>query len=250
MMTRTLWVLCVGFAATILATNAYAGKKLYVGNLPFSPADQALRVEDDSTVPATPIQDIRIVLNSGKEGSYDAPLGAFATVSSLAIVNPGADGRGDAGSLRIGKGPGAFPASSVFDVSLAFLDPRTGQPVAQMQKGTVKFFNEAKGFGFVVSGGDPGGVPVDLFEVTGQIDAARTGLTFSGVHIFQPAGDGTFSVFPELSLTGTSLLDANAPLFDITITPVPEPSALAAAGVALAAWMALHRRRHPALALV
>jgi len=242
-MNRKLTIL-LGLLVLVAGTSqVQAGKKLYVGNLPYSADDQALRMEDDSTIPPTPLQDIRVRLNGAHRGTYAAPLDALSMSSSLGIVNPTSNGRGDAGFLTVSyTGPsGSFPLSSVCDMSLDILDPGNGNPVL-MKNGVVKFFNEAKGFGFVVIS-ESTGVAEDAYSITGRINPAQTGLTFSNVQVFQPSGNSFFDVFPELNFAPGGTLDPNAPLFDLVVTPVPEPSTIAICAMAVLVTIAAPRRR-------
>jgi hypothetical protein len=245
--TRTCITMLLGLLMLVAApSEVQAGKKLYVGNLPYSATDQALRMEDDASRPPTPLQDIRVILNSGRSGTYQAPLGTLPMNTALGIVNAGSNGRGDTGFLAVSftGAAGSYPSSSVFDMSLDFFDPSTGGPAdpAAMKTGTVKFFNDAKGFGFVVSS-DVTGVAVDAYSIVGRINSAHTGLTFSNVQVFQPSANSQFDVFPELNLASGGALDPNAPLFDLLVTPVPEPSTIAICAMLALATMGASRKR-------
>ncbi len=244
-MTRKLTT-SISLLALLAATSqVHAGKKLYVGNLPYAADEQALRMEDDSTIPPTPLQDIRVRLNSAHRGTYAAPLDALSTSSLLGIVNAAANGRGDAGFLAVSyTGPtGSFPLASVFDLSLDILDPGVGDPVL-MKNGVVKFFNEAKGFGFVVTS-ESTGVSEPAYSITGRINPAQTGLTFSNAQVFQPTGDSFFDIFPELIFAPGGSLDPSAPLFDLVVTPIPEPSMIAIGAMAMLVTVAAPRKRRP-----
>src|SRR4029078_6868795 len=104
-------------------TDAQAGKKLYVGNLPFSSTDR-FGIFDPSTTPPTEIQDLGIALHGAKSGTFQNPGNPLPADSSRGIVNPGADGLGDAGFFDVfyTGSPGDFPASSFFDVFLEITD--------------------------------------------------------------------------------------------------------------------------------
>ena len=65
-MSRTYLVVLTSLTALLaFATEAQAGKKLYVGNLPYSSTDK-VGVFDPSTVPATELQDIAISLQDAR----------------------------------------------------------------------------------------------------------------------------------------------------------------------------------------
>jgi hypothetical protein len=244
-MNRTNLVLFAGFAAICsFATEAQAGKKLYMGNLPFSSSDK-VGVFDPSTIPATELQDVSMFLNNAQIGTMQSPGGPLPSSSSLSIVNPGPDGLGDAASFDVSWSGGGddYPQESFFDVLLAITDPNTGQP-AEMQKGTVKFFNESKGFGMVVSGHVPG-EPEYSYSLTGEINPAQLGLTFADVPVIPGGGPPSsfFDIFTELRFDGLGTINPNLPLFSITLTPVPEPSTIVLAAMSVAALMAVARKR-------
>ena len=244
-MRRTHFVLLASLTGMLaLATEAQAGKKLYVGNLPYSSSDK-VGVFDPSTSPATELQDVTISLNDARIGTMQNPGNPLPASSSLGIVNPGADGLGDAGFFDVfyTGAPGDFPASSFFDVFTEITDPNTGQP-AEMKSGTVKFFNETKGFGMVVSGQVPG-QPEYSYSLTGEINPAQVGLTFADVPVVPGGGPPAsfFDIFTELQFDGSGTIDPNLPLFEMTLTPVPEPSTWILAALGTAALMALARRK-------
>jgi hypothetical protein len=245
-MTRKNLVVAASLAAILaFATEARAGKKLYVGNLPFSATDK-VGIFDPSTSPATELQDVTISLHDARIGTMQNPGGPLPASASLSIVNPGSDGLGDAASLGVFyDGPANnFPANSFFDVFVEITDPNTGQP-AEMKNGVVKFFNEAKGFGMVVSGHVPGS-PEYFYSLTGEINPAQMGLSFADVPVVPGGGlpASFFDIFTELRFDGSETINPNLPLFEITLTPVPEPSTLVLAAVGVAALIAVaHNRR-------
>jgi hypothetical protein len=224
------------------ATDAQAGKKLYVGNLPYSATDK-VGIFDPSTSPATELQDVRISLNGAHIDNMQTPGAALPSSSSLGIVNPGPDGLGDAAFFDVfyTGAPGDFPANSFFDVFTEITDPNTGQP-AEMKNGVVKFFNEAKGFGMLVSGHVPG-EPEYLYSLMGEINPAQLGLKFANVPVVPGGGGSFFDIFTELQFDGTGSIDPNLPLFRLTLTPVPEPSTLILAAVSMAALVGVARKR-------
>jgi hypothetical protein len=242
-MSRTYLVLFAGLAGIFAcATEVQAGKKLFVGNLPFSATDK-VGIFDPSTSPATELQDFGISLNGAHIGTLQNPGSTLPSSSSLGIVNPGPDGLGDAGFFDVFyNGPaGDFPANSFFDVFTEITDPNTGQP-AQMKKGTVKFFNDAKGFGIVVSGHLPG-EPEYFYSLTGEINPAQLGLTFANVPVVPGGANSFFDIFTELQFDAPGMIDPSVPLFRVTLTPVPEPSTLVLAAVGVAALMGVARRK-------
>ena len=164
-----------------------------------------------------------------------------------ALSTPDPAGFGDAGFFDVfyAGAAGDFPARSFFDVFTEITDPGTGQP-AEMKNGVVKFFNEAKGFGMVVSGQVPGS-PEYFYSLTGEINPAQSGLSFADVPVVPGGGPPTsfFDIFTELQFDGLGTINPNLPLFEMTLTPVPEPSTfvLAALGVAALALAAYKRSR-------
>jgi hypothetical protein len=245
-MSRTHLVLFASLAAVFtLVTEAQAGKKLYVGNLPFSATDQ-FGIFDPSSSPATELQDVGISLNGAHIGTLQNPGSPLPASSSLGIINPGPDGLGDAGFFDVFyDGPaGDFPASSFFDVFTEITDPNTGQP-AEMKNGVVKFFNETKGFGMVISGQVPG-EPEYFYSLTGEINPAQVGLSFADVSVVPgggPPANSFFDIFTELQFDGPGTIDPSLPLFRVTLTPVPEPSTLVLAAVGVAALISVVRKR-------
>jgi hypothetical protein len=250
-MSRTYLVLLASLAGIVaFTTEVQAGKKLYVGNLPFSATDR-FGIFDPSTSPATELQDVGISLNDARIGNLQNPGSSLPAGSSVGIVNPGSDGLGDAGLFDIfcTGSPGDFPASSFFDVFLGITDPSTGQP-ATMKKGVVKFFNETKGFGIVVSGQVPG-EPEYSYSLMGQINPAQPDLSFTDVLVVEggdPTASSFFDVFTELRFGGSGTINPNLPLFEITLTPVPEPSCVVLLGIGAMSVLAyaLQRRRRTA----
>jgi hypothetical protein len=226
-----------------LTTEAQAGNRLFVGNLPFSATD-GFGIFDPSTSPATEVQDVGISLNGAHVGTMQNPGSTLSASSSLGIANPGADGLGDAGFFDVFYDGLAsdFPAISFFDVFLDITDPATGQPT-EMKNGTVKFFNEAKGFGMVVSGQLPG-EPEYLYSLMGEINPAQVGLSFADVPVVPGGASSFFDIFTELQFDGPGTIDPSIPLFRLTLTPVPEPSTLvlAIAGMAALLGVACKRR--------
>jgi hypothetical protein len=99
------------------------------------------------------------VLENAGAGTPQNPLGPWATSTTVGIVNPDPAGLGDAAQLitkAIVTGTGGDrPSEDFIVVRTQITDPGTGQPTA-IENGMVKFFNESKGFGFVVRGQAPG----------------------------------------------------------------------------------------------
>src|SRR5689334_14721224 len=131
-MNRTCFVLLASLVGPFLfSADAQAGKKLYVGNLPFSSTDR-FGVFDPSTTPPTEVQILGVALQDARIGTLQNPGNPLPASSSVGIVNQGPDGLGDAGVFNVfyNGSPGAFPANSFFDVFLDITDPGTGQPAA------------------------------------------------------------------------------------------------------------------------
>jgi hypothetical protein len=193
---------------------------------------------------ATPVENLDISLNTAQTGTLQS------VSSSLGIVNPDSNGLGTAATFDVfyTGSPGDFPASSFFDIFVDINDPGSGQPGA-MQRGTVKFFNETKGFGFDVStqfGGNPN---VYLNSLLGQINSSQTGLSVGDVQIVQPSpidpsANSFFDIFVELQFNGAGL-DPSQPLFEIATTGavVPEPSTWILAAMGVVALVGVARRR-------
>lgn len=194
-------------------------------------------VVDPSTIPPTPLQYFKILLEDSGVGTPQNPLGPLAASATLGIVNPDPLGLGDAAFADIGwrlTGSNENPVESFFHLVTQINDPGTGQPTA-MKKGTVKFFNESKGFSFVVGGQAPGQPEFD-YLLRGDINPAQTGLTFAGPPDVQGGGptfDSFFDIFTELHFDGSAPTNPNVPLFSLTLTQVPEPSTIVLAGVGL-----------------
>jgi len=242
-MIRSTLVLIASLAGVLaFTTEAEAGKKLYVGNLPYSSTDK-VGAFDPSTVPATEVQELSLSLQDARTGTVQNPGDPLASSSSLSIVNPGPDGLGDAASLKVSwSGPGQdMPQESFFVLHLAITDPGTGQPT-ELKNGEVKFFNEAKGFGMIVSGHVPG-EPEYFYSLTGEINPAQSGLSFANVPVIPGGGSSFFDIFTELRYDGLGTINPDLPLFEITLTPVPEPSTLLLAAAGMAALMAVARKR-------
>jgi hypothetical protein len=245
-MSRTYLVLLASLAGTVaFTTEVQAGKKLYVGNLPFSATDR-FGIFDRSTSPATELQDVSVALNDARIGTLQNPGSSLPASTSAGIVNPGSDGLGDAGFFDVFSigSPGVFPASSFFDVFFGITDPSTGQS-ANMKKGTVKFFNETKGFDMVVSGQVPG-EPEYSYSLIGQINPAQPDLSFAHVLIVEgsdPTANSFFDVFTEMRYGGSGTINPNLPLFEITLTPVPEPSCVILLGIGAMSLLAYARQR-------
>ena len=244
-MIRTYLVLFTSLAGILAFTSeAQAGKKLYVGNLPFSATDQ-FGIFDPSTSPASELQDVGISLKEAHSSTVQGTSPIQAR-TSVGVVNPGSDGLGDAAVFDVfyNGSPGDFPANSFFDVFTEITDPNTGQS-AEMKKGTVKFFNETKGFGMVVSGALPG-QPEYSYSLTGEINPAQPGLTFANLPDVQgggPTADSFFDIFTELQFDGSGAINPALPLFKMTLTPTPEPSAIALAAMGVVALMTVVRKR-------
>ena len=202
-----------------------------------------IQLVNPSTNPPTPLQDVNFSLNDARIGTLQNPGGTLPANLSGGLINPGPDALGDAGFLDVfyNGSPGDFPANSFFDVFTEITDPNTGQP-AEMKNGTVKFFNESKGFGMVVSGHVPGS-PEYLYSLMGEINPAQSGLSFANVPVVPGGGSSFFDIFTELQFDGPGTIDPSIPLFRLTLTPVPEPSTLVLAAVGMAALMAVARKR-------
>ena len=117
-MTRTYLVLLASLAAVCgFATEAKAGKKLYVGNLPYSATDK-VGIYDPSTNPATELQDVGISLKEAHSSIGHGQQSPIQARTSLGIVNPGPDGLGDSAAFDVfyTGSPADFPADSFFDV--------------------------------------------------------------------------------------------------------------------------------------
>lgn len=214
-MTRSCLVLLAGLAGvSALAPEAQAGNKLFVGGLSWTTSDFAF--VDKSIDPGTAVQDVSISLRDAHGGTSQNPGNTLPATSSVGIVNPGPDGLGDAGFFDVfyTGSPGDFPTSSFFNVLLDITDPDTGQAAAT-KKGTVKFFNEQKGFGFIVNVQVPG-APEYSHSLTGEINPAQPGLSFMDLLTMRggPGGlnfDG-IDVLPELHFDGTGSIDPALPL--------------------------------------
>lgn len=216
-----------------------------VERLTIAPEAIGFGLVDTSTDPATALQDINFSLNDARIGTVQNPGGTLPANLSGGLVNPGPDGLGDAGFFDVfySGAPGDFPANSFFDIFTELTDPNTGQP-AEMKSGTVKFFNETKGFGMVVSGHVPGS-PEYFYSLTGEINPAQSGLSFADVPVVPGGGPPTsfFDIFTELQFDGSGTINPNLPLFEMTLTPLPEPSTLILAAAGVAALMGVARKR-------
>ena len=227
----------------VVATEAQAGKKLYVGNLPFYS-----RIVDSSTDPDTDLQHVSVSLKEAYSSSSGGttPIQASAT---LGLVNPGSDGLGDAGFLDVfyDGSPSEFPASSTFNLFSDFTDPTTGE------RG-VGHLRSVQGGGILIpqvdttSSADSVSTPEILTSFAFEINPAQTGLSFSGLQATQgtfPDGSPSsfFDIFFEMQFDGAGSIDTNAPLFRMTFTSVPEPSTLVLAVAGIGALMAVARKR-------
>jgi hypothetical protein len=246
-MTRSHRVLIAGLAVVVaLTSEARAGNRLFVGGLSWN-TDDDLAFVDTSTDPARVVQDVSILLTDARVGTLLSPGSTLPASSSLGIVNLGPDDLGDAGFFDVFyTGLSAdFPTSSFFDVFFDITDPGTGEPAAA-STGTVKFFNDSKGFGFISTSGITGSAEY-LYSLTGEINPVQPGLSFSELLIISGnPGELNFDgidVLPELQFDGTGLIDSTLPLFRITITGVPEPSAALLAVLGTLAMIASTRRR-------
>ena len=191
-----------------------------------------------STIPPTPVQNFDLVLQDAGVGTPQNPLGPLPLATTIAIDNPDPAGLGDAVKVKIinvsTTHDDEAPQESFVVVRTQINDPGTGQPTA-MKKGTVKFFNESKGFGFVVGGQAPGQPEFD-YLLRGDIDPTQTGLTFAGPPDVQGGGptfDSFFDIFTELHFDGSVPINPNAPLFSLTLTQVPEPATMTLAVIGL-----------------
>jgi hypothetical protein len=247
-MTRSFLSTCVVLAA-IASTLAIAERAvadtitLNFAQIKFEYKPQndkdSIVVVDPSTSPPTPVQDFKLVLHDSGVGTPQNPLGPLLVASTIGIVNPDPAGLGDAAETYLSKlvqasGSQDTPTESFVVVRAQINDPSTGQPTS-MTKGTVKFFNEQKGFGFVVSGHSPG-QPEFGYSLVGEINPAQLGLTFTGppdVLGGGPTGDSYFDIFTQLHFDGSAPIDPNVPLFSLTLTQVPEPSTIVSAALGL-----------------
>lgn len=192
----------------------------------------------------TPVENLDILLNTMQGGALQS------VSSSIGIVNPDANGVGTAATFDVFYTGAAadFPANSFFDIFVDITDPGSGQP-GEMQRGTVKFFNETKGFGFDVSTQFDGNPNVYLNSLLGQINSSQTGLSLGDVQVVQPSpidpsANSFFDIFVELQFNGAGL-DPSQPLFEITTTGavVPEPSTWILAALGVVAFIGVARRR-------
>jgi hypothetical protein len=246
-MTRSHLVLIAGLAVVVaLTTEARAGNKLFVGGLPWD-TNEDFAFVDESTDPARVVHDVGISLTDAREGTLLNPGSTLPASSSLGIVNLGPDDLGDAGYFDVFYTglSGDFPTSSFFDVLFNIIDRGTGQPAAT-NKGTVKFFNDSKGFGFISTGGVPGAIGYS-YSLTGEINPAQPGLSFSELLTRRgEPGELNFDgidVLPELHFDGSGSIDPTLPLFRITIASVPEPSTVLLAGLGALSVITSARRR-------
>ncbi len=247
-MTRKLLVIFGSLAGLLSVTNATnvqaEGGAHAIETLEVLVEELKFGFVDPATNPATQLQNIGFSLNDFRIGTMQNPGGTLQANLSGGLINPGPDGLGDAGFFDVfyTGSPSEFPANSFFDVFTEITDPNTGQP-AEMKSGTVKFFNETKGFGMVVSGQVPG-QPEYSYSLTGEINPAQMGLSFADVPVVPGGGppNSFFDVFTELQFDGGAF-DPSQPLFEITLTPVPEPSTLVLAASGMAALMAVARKR-------
>ena len=196
----------------------------------------SLIIVDPSTNPPTPVQYFKLLLQDAGAGTPQNPLGPFPLASTIAIDDPNPAGLGDAAKSHISElaqpsGSNEVPQESFVVIRTQINDdPGTGQPTA-MKKGTVKFFNESKGFGFVVSGQGPGQPEFD-YLLRGDIDPTQTALTFAGPPDIQGGGptlNSFFDIFVELHFDGSAApTNPNAPLFSLTLTQAqnPQPASL------------------------
>jgi len=231
----------ISVGSLVIASDVSKATEFAVLRQRFSQNGITLNSQSGGTI--TPVERLDIFLNTSRAGALQS------ASSSLGIVNPDSKGLGDASSFDVFYTglAGDFPANSFFDIFVDITDPGNGQPGA-MQKGTVKFFNEAKGFGFDSStrlGGTP---ELLLNSFSSLINPAQTGLSFSDVQIVQsstadPNANSFFDIFTQLQFDGSGTIDPNQPLFEITMTgnSVPEPSTLILAMVGVAALMARNR---------
>jgi len=245
-MSRKCLVISIGFLTVLaIGTPAHADRFIFY---PFRFGAQGGQVQVvDPGPPPTTIQNVAVMLNGAQAGTLQNPGGALPASASLGIFNPGPDGGGTAATFDVfySGAPGDFPARSFFDVFTEITDPNTGQP-AEMKNGVVKFFNEAKGFGMVVSGHVPGS-PEYFYSLTGEINPAQVGLSFADVPVVPGGGpppNSFFDIFTELQFNGPGTINPNLPLFEITTTATtPEPSTIVLAAMGVAALMAVARKR-------
>jgi hypothetical protein len=252
-MTRSFLATCVAItaiASTLTVADRAAGLNFTKVIMNYKPQDDKDRIIilDPSTIPPTPVQNVDLILQDAGIGTPQNPLGPLPLATTLGIVTPDPAGLGDAARkviTNVGiRHDDEAPQESFVVVRTQISDPDTGQPTF-MKKGTVKFFNESKGFGFVVSGQAPGQPEFD-YSLVGQIDPAQLGLTFTAAPDVQgggPTGDSFFDIFTQLHFDGTVPINPDVPLFSLTLTQVPEPSTCILAAIALAALPAMLRNR-------
>lgn len=241
-MTRSqlkLTVILAGFLA--FTTEAQAGKKLYVGNLPYSATD-GFSISDKSTLPATAVMDVKLSL-SGRTGTLQNPGSTLPTSSSLGIINPGLDGLGDAGFIDIFyDGPaGDFPAISFFDIFTEISEPNSLPPLygqsSQKASGSDQFI---RAVGFKV---DISGIVAQDLDMLFEINPNQVGLSFGASSLEQPTPSSFFDIFTELQFDGAGSIDPSLPLFRVTLSSVPEPSTAVLAAIGAAALMVVARKR-------
>lgn len=242
LVTRSQFMLFVSLAGILASTTeAQAGKKLYVGNLPFSAAD-GFAILDKSTPPATAVMDATLSL-SGRTGTLQNPGSPLATSSTLGIINPGLDGLGDAGFIDVFyDGPaGDFPATSYFDLVTAISEPNSLPPQygqsSQKAAGDGDYL-QVRNFKVDISG-----IVAQDLELLYEINPNQIGLRFGVSSLEQPTPSSIFNIFTELQFDGPGPIDPSLPLFRVTVSSVPEPSTAILAAMGAAALMLAHKRR-------
>ncbi len=227
--------------ALALSPTAHAGKKLYVGNLPFSPTDSALRVIDEAFQPPLELESMGLRVESA--GTPSNPALRLPVAITLGVTDPDAFGRGDSGFANYVYNGAAtnYPEASQILSQVVMLDSDTGAP-ARMKTGTVKFFNDAKRFSFDLESTRADGIG-NSYAMYGVMKAAQTGLTFGDIRLSTPAADGTFQLVTEIFYDNTGAFDPAVPMFALMVTPVPEPASAGIALCTMAASLRMRKRR-------
>ena len=73
----------------------------------------------------------------------------------------------------------------------------------------------------------------------------QSALTFGPVQLSPPAADGSFHILTEIHYDDALVFDTNAPMFNLNVTPIPEPATTSLVALAVAG-VSLRRRRQRA----